>query len=345
MNTNDIQVDNLLGAFLEIELSADLLENINTNNDNEGNQEDDDEFIPIIEEDTHENQDGQEDTIEYEDGESEAIAMFQVMKEKGIVSDDADFNGTWEGIDDLINTYLPQKAAEAIIEQAPVKYRTLLAAVYNEGVEPTMEELKSILLAAEADFTETTFTIKTDDDAREYLEKVYEEKGMRKSAIKAQLDDIEDEDKLLEEAKKEYATKEAAREKQLEKVRESQIAKRKEDDAKQAQFIESVKQELVQATWKPERKQTVVKVMNNLPSIFDKVKNSPKGIVQLADFASYYNEKTGTFDMDAYKKQALSPNLRKEGKSMVQSAINNISRNTGRVKDAGDLGNLVPIFE
>jgi len=40
MNTNDIQVDNLLGAFLEIELSADLLENINTNNDNEDNQED-----------------------------------------------------------------------------------------------------------------------------------------------------------------------------------------------------------------------------------------------------------------------------------------------------------------
>ena len=341
MKTNELQVDSLLGAFPEIELSADVLEGIQ---DNDDTTEENDDLHPIIEEDIHDSQE-EEEEIEYENGEQEAIAMFQVMKEKGIVSDDAQFNGTWEDIDDLISNYLPERAANAFIEQAPAKYRTLLAAVYNDGVEPTIDELKSILLAAESDFTENTFNIKTDDDARDYLEKIYVEKGMRKSAIKAQLDDIEDEDKLLEEAKKEYAAKEAAREKQLEKVRESQIAARQAEEAKHAKFIESVKQELIQAEWKPERKQTVVKVMNNLSNIFDKVRNSPKGIVQLADFASYYNEKTGTFDMDAYKKQALSPNLRKEGKSMIQSAINKVTKNSGKVNGANDLEDLVPIFD
>ncbi len=168
---------------------------------------------------------------------------------------------------------------------------------------------------------------------------------MRKSAIKAQLDDIEDEDKLLEEAKKEYETMNAGKEKQLEKIRQEQQAKREADMQAQKEFINSVKQELTEATWKPERKQVVAKTISNIPNIFSKVEKSPKAIVQLADFVSYFDEKTGMFNMDAYKKQALSPNIRKEAKSVVQSAINRITKSTGKMKPSEELDNLVPIFD
>ena len=211
------------------------------------------------------------------DDEPDAQAAFETFKRLGVIDEDK-FDGTFESIQTALEEREQNRTAEvanAFIEQAPEMYRKLLQLVYNElednDGEVSVDKLQEFVDAFKEDTS--TGRIKDEDDAREFLEKVYSEKGMRRAAIKAQLDDLEMDDELINEAKKEMKVHEERRQNEL---LEQQEKRYREIEQKREVFMQHLEKEFEGSGWQPQRVNIVKHTLSQTKDIMAKVSSSPK---------------------------------------------------------------------
>lgn len=271
-----------------------------------------------------------------ESADANAVTFYDALKERGFVEADKDFKGTWEEVDKYIEN-LPQKVLDTVVEQSPDITKQVLKFVFASDKSIDKVELKSFMdtYLNELDSTE----IVTLDAAREFLQKQYEKQGMRPSAIRAQLDELEDDEKLLDEAKAEQA-KTTKKSDDLIRSKQEQTDEFK---SKQLAFVQSVNDEIKATGWQASKQHEIVqmfrtnKITNQLQDIF----KNPKAFVQLANIVSMFDGKE--IKLDGIIKQEEGK-ITNGVKNAFEKALSSIPTTQASTKSPGriNLDNLSP---
>lgn len=264
-----------------------------------------------------------------ENADALAVQTFNQLKEHGIIDDDPNnpFDGSWEKIDQALAT-LPNRILATMVEEAPEIGKQLIKFAFSSE-NLTVEDFKQFAKTYLDEVENTTSEIETMDEAREYLETIYKERGMRPSAIRAALDALEEDDALIEEAKQESDKNKENKHKQTDQL----IAQKQKEDfdraESQRQFVSKISEELESTGWNKQRVERIKTIMsnNNLGTLLNKTIASPKAIVKLADFLDYYDEKTGDIDYSKFMTKAETKQA-KSFKEKVEQAINTPNSNT-----------------
>lgn len=231
-----------------------------------------------------------------------AYGIYQTMVEKNYLTADENFKGTWQEVDDIFEQ-LPDRVFQGVIDNLNPHLKAVLEFGYSKE-DVTNEEL--------SEFFQKTYVPQVDISTEEgqilFLTNELKTEGKEEEA--ADLIELWKEKGLLEaRAKKYHEVKEA----NASKLQEQEIEQAKQaKSTKQAQakaFKQSISKEVEATDWKPARKQAV---MNEIFSGAMKTKSQeiakhPKAFYQLADFLTYFDSKTGAFDLEAYTTQGLTP--------------------------------------
>lgn len=317
-----MEFNNLPDFELDLELDETIQEK-------ESSQEKTEEIVVNKEDDIEIEQDGDSDPETETDsnyGENSdplAIQTFNQLKENGVIIEDPNnpFDGTWEKLSESLES-LPQRVLGALVEQAPELSKQLIKFAFSsENI--TVDDFKQFAKVYLEEIENTTSDIETMDEARDYLESIYKERGMRPSAIRAALDALEEDDALIEEAKIESDKNKELKHKQTDAI----IAQKQQEEIQktesQRQFVSQISTELENTGWNKQRIERVKSIMSNntLGELLNKTIASPKAIIKLADFLDYFDPKTGDIDYSKFMTKAETKQA-KSFKDKVEQAIN-----------------------
>lgn len=250
------------------------------------------------------------------EGDELARVLYESYLERGYLteSEDNKFDGTFEWIEKSLDD-LPDRIQETIVSSVPPVGKEVLDFILSSGTNLTKESLTDFVSKF---LKQEETTVETLDDAREYLTKVYEKKGMKQRAIDAQLDDLEDSEELLTTAQRELANEKTETTKAIEKAKELTKEQRKQ----QEEFNSSVEQSI--AALPKTRQPAVVQTAQNALSIINEIGKNPSAYVQFMDLLSYY--KDGKFDLSVFEKQAESNSISKLKDKISASKIVSASK-------------------
>lgn len=218
--------------------------------------------------------------------------LYEEYKSKGLImeTEDDKFDNTPEWLDKQLSE-LPNTIKRNIIESVPKEAQDFVDLLLTKD-NLTKEDFTKFFNDFLSDEQPKVDTL---DDAREVLEKHLKAQGLRQSAIKAQLDDLEDEDLLIEEAQKLVSQTKSKTKQNLEQVSQEQ----KQYQEQQQVFIQKIEQEIQSL---PEaRRKVVAQTATKVNDIISEISSDEKKYVAFLDVLSYY--KNGTFDLSAFEKQ------------------------------------------
>jgi len=271
-----------------------------------------------------ENEDSSDEEISEEVDESQdepekdevATSLFDVLKDKGLFSQDEEFDGTWEKLEEKFNE-LPDRITTSIVSQFPQPVQDLLEFALSKP-KLKYEDLQEFFNSTKQE--ELNLDLSDNDDARKYLTQVYLAQGEDEEDIEDILDRLEDKGKLITKAQAEKAKADAQTTKQKEALVEQAKRERQAEEQKYEQIVQGINQELQTSKFSPEMKKQVLANLdsNTLASKNAKVMQSPKGLVQLAAFYATFDEKSGTFNLDVFRKQLLSKEVESQKKSALK---------------------------
>lgn len=226
-----------------------------------------------------------------------AKVTYDSLVERGLLEADETFNGTFEYIDEKLDS-LPNKLLRSAIDDLPEHSQIVLKYIAAAGTDLAPDELKAFMKEYLGE--EELPDISTSDSARNFLEKHLKDQGLRYNAIQAQLDDLEDSDELLSEAEKIMKSKEKKTDVLL-REKEQEIQQSKLD---QQNFVKSVNTTLSEIGWTKTQQDKVRQIIPKTNEILGQVVKSPKGYIQLMDILGKFN---GTeFDLEAFRQQGES---------------------------------------
>lgn len=228
-----------------------------------------------------------------------AQSVYEHFLEKGYFEEDPDkpFDGSFEYIDNQLSE-LPQKLLTSAIQELPQESQHLLKFVAAAGANLTRDELRNYF---DAHLKETEeVKLETQDEARSFLEAELKAKGLRASAIQAQLDELEEEGQLMAEAEKIKKEKPKLTDKLL-----SDKQKALADKAERERiFVSNIQKELLETKWAQARQDKITKTIPKANDILSKIVADPKAYIQFIDILTRFDGKQ--FDFEDLKKQGES---------------------------------------
>lgn len=278
-----------------------------------------------------------------------AVQTYNHLLEKGILVEDdsSPFDGTWEKLSESLES-LPQRVLNSLVNEAPdISKQIVKWAFSSENL--TVDDFKTFAKTYLEELSETDSDIETMDEARDYLEEVYKERGLKPSAIKAALNALEEDDELLDEAKSEKSKQLSTKfSKTTDIIKQNEVAEQ-ERIQRQQTFVSEVSKALDNTGWSTSKIEGVRKVMsnNNIGVILQNISQSPQALVKLADFLTYYDEKNKDIDYSKFMLKAETKEAR-DFKTKVELAANTPNSNTKSTlknpnKDDDD--ELVPVLK
>lgn len=226
-----------------------------------------------------------------------AQVTYETLVEKGLFTNDDEFDGTFDSIEAKMSE-LPTKLLNQAIEDLPDYSKPVLKFIATAGHNLTQDELKDFMreYLGEQDVPD----LSTADTARSFLEEHLKSQGLRPNAIQAQLDDLEDSDELVTEAKKLFEAKEKKTQTLIEQKTESNAA----IEEANKKFFTSVQETLAATNWAKPQQDKVLQTIPKTNSIFNEIAKIPLAYVQMMDFLSKFDGKQ--FDLESYRKQGES---------------------------------------
>lgn len=331
---------------------------IKTPEESEEPQEEDDDIVPIMDteeepQEEEKNKDNKESTTSPEELEVSTLFYTELVNRGIAESKDGKTSYSWDDVDSVLNNYtkdLPEKVVEDLIESSPDIGKNLIDFVFSKGSNLTKQELKDFYneYLQDLEILESDYSFEDSEKARDFLFKEYKAQGFRDSQIEVLLDTLEDEseDALKAEAKK-YADKKKENLKStqtLNQVKENSV----QEKENLKQFAEKISSELVNTGWKSSR---VNKIKEDLFSgrtneIISKAAKNPAALIQLANLATYFDEKTGSFNFTDFILQSTSKEtktLRDKIKKDMFTSSNNNSRGVQANPNRSKFSDLIPI--
>lgn len=300
--------------------------NKNQEDDNPGEENQDQEDLDKNDgqDDDQESNDDQQDDNSADDASDDNYikAAYEMLTTFGILETDDAFDNKSETLESKLEE-LPDKLLNSAIAQLPKASQKLLSFAANAKEDVTIDELFSFVKSLKEETTEVV--IETADEAREFLAKQLSAQGLSKRAIDVELDELEENDKLLETAKAKLASLPKKTDQLIDNKKESQVAKQQATK----QFYSAIQQELETAGWKKSKQQEIINTAPKANNILAEVMSSPKAYVQLIDFLTKFKGKE--FDLSDYEKRGESK-ATSNIKSIIQK--NSISSGTTGTKAA-----------
>jgi len=346
MNTSEVNKDDLKSKKTKSKSKDEDLEILENDDLDDVILDDDEDDEPKSKIKPHKAEQIDDERDEDNDSQEYLESTVKVLLDKGILFTDK--IESWEQLDEELSG-LPERVMDSVINGAPTIAQKLLHFAYSAGSNLTERELVDFFSEYSAELKYEPQEIESLEDARSYLTKQYSKQGINKVAIPAMLDALEDEldngAALMQEAKS-IQSKEAAKPKATDK----KIAAKKEmsyaEKAKQKKFIKDVSSELEATGWKPSRMDKVNRALTNgsVKQVLSLAGQSPKGLIQLANFTTYFDKETGEFDFEAFIDQLDSKQATKLKKTIAEQAFSSSrtssSKNPKRKRGGSS---LVPI--
>lgn len=254
-----------------------------------------------------------------------ARVAFESLVEKGILEPDENFKGTFEELDSKFES-LPNKLLRSAIDELPEHSQQILKFIATAGQNLQPEELRNFIkeFYNEQDLPD----VSTLDSARSYMEAhLKATTGLRESAIRVQLDELEDEGTLIEEAEKVLKSKATKTDKLIQDKEEAN----KQLADEQRQFVQSVNTALQETTWSKAQQQKVLQTIPKTNNILNEVVKNPKAYVQLIDFLAGFNGKE--FDIERFRKQGESRTISTVKERLEKSGFSSASSKTQSTTD------------
>lgn len=296
-----------------------------------------------------------------ENGDEVATLFYQKLVDEGIITPQEDKETySWEDVKQATTFYreeLPKQVAMGIIQSSPELGQTLIDYVFTKGEQLKKEDLKEFLntYLEDIEMEERSMDFSDIEKARDFLADEYKKQGFKDQQIELLLDALEDES---EEALKTQATEIFNKQKEQKKstaileqektTKNQLLQEQREAEKRLAQAIDA---ELTNTGWKPTRINLVKQHLFNgeTSKVLAKAAKAPAALVQLADLATYFDEKTGKFDLQAYINQMNSKEAvdlkEKIKRDMFSSASGSTKSRSANPNSKFDLEKLKPVFE
>lgn len=315
------------------------------------NEEEDDVIDDNSENDTDENTDNPEDTDtsssseeetvdeslddesifkEYgEDVKPEIVRHYKAIEERLFLSEDFKFDG--KNIDEAYEQDFKNRntvIAQNIIDKLPEKAKSILATVLETGEDISSEAFDKIITLSKDqlkyDF-ETGDEDKDIENAKAYLTSVYKEKGLKDRVIKSMLEDLEDESKIISEAKEEKEEKDKFIKEEQAKIAQAEVQKKIAERENAINFKNSIEAAIKETKYAPEKAKIVrdqifniskedgqSELINTIKAIY----SNPKALIVLSELTSTYDKKTGKWDLPRLEAKAKTEEVRKVKESI-----------------------------
>ncbi len=315
------------------------------------NEEEDDVIDDNSENDTDENTDNPEDTDpsssseeetvdeslddesifkEYgEDVKPEIVRHYKAIEERLFLSEDFKFDG--KNIDEAYEQDFKNRntvIAQNIIDKLPEKAKSILATVLETGEDISPEAFDKIITLSKDqlkyDF-ETGDEDKDIENAKAYLTSVYKEKGLKDRVIKSMLEDLEDESKIISEAKEEKEEKDKFIKEEQAKIAQAEVQKKIAERENAINFKNSIEAAIKETKYAPEKAKIVrdqifniskedgqSELINTIKAIY----SNPKALIVLSELTSTYDRKTGKWDLPRLEAKAKTEEVRKVKESI-----------------------------
>lgn len=288
----------------------------------------------------------EEEKVYPETADPAAIAAYDRYLEQGLIDEDPNFDGTWEKLEENLDS-LPQRVLNSLVGKASDTTKDVVRFLFSAD-NITIDEVLNFVKTNAGEITETSESIETMDDARSYLEKVYQERGMKPRAIEVTIAAFEEDETLLDEAKEELeklnaSKKDRPKTEALIAAKENEVLQANEERTK---FAGQIFQELQNTGWKQtkidEVKARISK--NDINPILTEIFKSPKAFIKMADFIGYF--KNGDIDYDAFINTVETPKA-KDLKSRLENIVNSptLSTKSNLKNPTVNTDNLTPVFD
>lgn len=289
-----------------------------------------------------------------DDTDGEATGLYKFYKDKGFIQNEyEDFDGSYDKLAEILeneNNYKLQQTQQAILQAIvnspnPVTSK-ILSYVVNKGNDLKPEEFEQFLETAKSvsnDLTEESFN--DEKVAEDYLINQLKAQGDDEETIEEIIDLYKDKGQLKKKALTAFKKDNEVKAKLLDKQVKSAEAEKQEQEKNLQEFQKTFVGSIQETGWNKQRQQAVYdelaqgKFKNKVETIY----NYPKGLVQLLDFMTYFDESTGTFNLDNYKQAVASKDI-KNTKDNLRDYFRGAGKLSGSDKNFGnkieDLSNI-----
>lgn len=306
----------------------------NDTDENTDNPEDTDTSSSSEEETVDESLDDESIFKEYgEDVKPEIVRHYKAIEERLFLSEDFKFDG--KNIDEAYEQDFKNRntiIAQNIINKLPEKAKSILATVLETGEDISPEAFDKIITLSK---DQLKYDFETGDDdkdienAKAYLTSVYKEKGLKDRVIKSMLEDLEDESKLISEAKEEKEEKDKFIKEEQTKIAQFEAQKKIDERENAKKFKESIETAIKETKYAPEKAKIVKdqifniskedgqsELINTIKAIY----SNPKALIVLSELTSTYDKKTGKWDLPRLEAKAKTEEVKKV-KESIESKI------------------------
>ena len=262
-----------------------------------------------------------------EDVKPEIVRHYKAIEERLFLSEDFKFDG--KNIDEAYEQDFKNRntiIAQNIIDKLPEKAKSILATVLETGEDISPEAFDKIITLSK---DQLKYDFETGDDdkdienAKAYLTSVYKEKGLKDRVIKSMLEDLEDESKLISEAKEEKEEKDKFIKEEQAKIAQAEAQKKIAERENAINFKNSIEAAIKETKYSPEKakivKDQILTVEEGQSKLINTIKaiwSNPQALVILSELASTYDRKTGKWELPRLEAKVKTEEVKKVKESI-----------------------------
>ena len=262
-----------------------------------------------------------------EDVKPEIVRHYKAIEDRLFLSEDFKFDG--KNIDEAYEQDFKNRntvIAQNIIDKLPEKAKSILATVLETGEDISPEAFDKIITLSK---DQLKYDFETGDDdkdienAKAYLTSVYKEKGLKDRVIKSMLEDLEDESKLISEAKEEKEEKDKFIKEEQAKIAQAEAQKKIAERENAINFKNSIEAAIKETKYAPEKAKivrdqilTVEEGQSKLINTIKAIWSNPQALVILSELASTYDRKTGKWELPRLEAKVKTEEVKKVKESI-----------------------------
>lgn len=305
-----------------------------TTDESTDNPEDTDTSSSSEEETVDESLDDETIFKEYgEEVKPEIVRHYKAIEDRLFLSEDFKFDG--KNIDEAYEQDFKNRntiIAQNIINKLPEKAKSILATVLETGEDISPEAFDKIITLSKDqlkyDF-ETGDEDKDLENAKAYLTSIYKEQGIKDRVIKSMLEDLEDESKIISEAKEEKEEKDKLIKEEQAKIAQAEAQKKIDERENAKKFKESIETAIKETKYAPEKAKIVKdqifninkddgqsELINTIKAIY----SNPKALIILSELTSTYDKKTGKWELPRLEAKKKTEEVQKV-KDSIESKL------------------------
>lgn len=241
-----------------------------------------------------------------------ATGVYRLLTDRGYLPENTEFSGSMEDLEEVLTNKLPNSMFWNYVSKLPPKVQQLFNYTYKKGNAVQDKDIREFVDSM-ATLNLDSANLETADGQESFARQQLIKRGTAMEDADILIRNWKESGQLSARVNRLYKDVKDAEEKatseRMRKAEEEAAAQEK----RQKEFVERTVNELKSTQWNPEKQRKVYSEifdghMNHKSRNIDRY---PKALLQLADFMTYFDEKSGAFDVEAYHKGTFGKEVTK----------------------------------